>query len=80
MTALSVVPGTGEKNKPRLVRVATWHPSKNTVPNLPDSVSSAHSDPLWNGSVLLQLFGKLLLDPERFVGRLQWEKQKGSEF
>ena len=34
-----------------------------------DRVSSAHSDPLRNGSVLLQLFSQLLLNPESLVGR-----------
>ena len=32
--------------------------------NLPDGVTRAHTDPLRNGSVLLQLLGKLLLDAQ----------------
>jgi len=36
---------------------------------VPDGVASAHSNPLWNGPVLLKLFGKLALDDKRLVGR-----------
>ncbi len=36
-----------------------------------DGVAVAHSDPLGNGPVLLQLLGQLLLDTEGLVGRLK---------
>ena len=36
-----------------------------------DGVAGPHSDPLRNGSVLLQLLGELDLDAEGLVGRLK---------
>ena len=36
-----------------------------------DGVSCLHPNPLWNGSILLLLLSKLLLDPECLVRRLQ---------
>ena len=36
----------------------------------PDSVVSAHADPVGDGAVLALLLGQLLLDPEGLVGRL----------
>ena len=37
----------------------------------PDSVVSAHADPVGDGAVLALLLGQLLLDPEGLVGRLR---------
>jgi hypothetical protein len=34
-----------------------------------DFVASTHSDPLWDGAILLKLLRQLLLDPECLVGR-----------
>jgi len=36
---------------------------------VPDSVVSAHADPVGDGAVLALLLGQLLLDPEGLVGR-----------
>jgi hypothetical protein len=33
-----------------------------------DLISSTHSDPLWDGAILLQLLRQLLLNSECFVG------------
>ena len=43
---------------------------------LPNPVASPEAHPLRDGAVLLLLFGKLLLDAERLVGRLQGRKKK----
>ncbi len=44
---------------------------------LPDGVASSHPDPLWNGTVLLELLGQLGLDSKRLVGRLECEEEFG---
>ena len=47
---------------------------------LPDGVASSHPDPLWNGTVLLELLGQLGLDSERLVGRLECKEEFGDYF
>ena len=39
--------------------------------NLPDGISSSHSNPLWNRTILLQLFGQFGLNTESLVCRLE---------
>jgi len=42
----------------------------------PDSVVSAHADPVGDGAVLALLLGQLLLDPEGLVGRLRGGREQ----
>lgn len=51
--------------------VSTFNNKDKININLPNSVSSAHSNPLRNWAILFQLFGKLALDNKCLVGRLK---------
>ena len=43
---------------------------------IPNGVSRPHSEPLRDGTVLLELLGQLALDAERLVGRLRKERER----
>ena len=38
---------------------------------LPDGIASSHSNPLWNRTILFQLFSQLGLNTEGLMGTLQ---------